>query len=709
MQETTKTLGFVGVAVAFVGAAVASHFVNKPRSSSDFELVGKPFYETFDSTEQAKTLEVSAVDPETGTLKRFSVSEQDGLWRIPSHYNYPAEAASRLAETGSSVMGLNRQTLVGRQKDDYKRFGVIDPLGDDVFDDPEAVGKRIQLKDGDDETLVDFIIGKEAGETVLAETDRPFQNDAEAPKNYYVRRADEQQTYSVPLKLDLSTRFADWINPDLLQIDPQNLVEIKINNYSIEERGSGPFGQVRELFKQQGDEIKVTRIDPADPWILEGLNDEIESLKIPQITSVVNVLDNMALAGVRPRFKFNDQILLTPELGLAKIPELEKAPREKSQVVGQLQRELMAKGFNFGGTQEKLELVSEFGELEVGTSAGVRYRIHVGTTVEGEGDAIEIGSPNETKPETPENSNGGLEDESSTDGDGDNSDPESTEVVEEDESLNRYVFLRVEFDPTLLGEKPAKPVLPPKPVQPEGYVPPADAPTTPNDVGAENEVDGDAEDKQNDQAEPEDGESPPTPTTKAEEKRDPKFIAFDLDLDAYEKAEVEFELKASQFEDELKQYNEKIESGNNLVKELNERFGEWYYVISASNLKTLQSTRLDLVEVKAPPTGAPSTAAEGAGGVDTGLPNLEGFKKPPETLNTEPKTGAEEMSEPKEGSEPSEETDDEAKKEPAPTSEDAAPKPDDETTNETSTTEEKADDKNMDDKKPPTKDDEPNC
>ena len=166
MNELTKTMTFVGAAVVMAAVAVGSHFMNRPTNSADFELVGKPFFESFDSASQAQSLEVIAMDPETARLRRFSVENQDGLWRIPSHSDYPAEAAARLATTATSVMGLERESLAGRLVKEHERLGVVDPL-DESLEDSEAAGKRITLKDKDGDVVVDYIIGKEAGDVVL--------------------------------------------------------------------------------------------------------------------------------------------------------------------------------------------------------------------------------------------------------------------------------------------------------------------------------------------------------------------------------------------------------------------------------------------------------------------------------------------------------------------------------------------------------------
>ena len=157
MKETTKTICFVVTAGVLGLGAFVNSALNQPRSSAETSTIGTAFYEGFTSTESARALNVAAVDPESGSPLQFSVENVDGLWRIPSQFNYPAEAAARIAETTSSVLGLERQALVGRDKDEFEKFGVIDPLAEDL-DDPENAGKRLTLRDKDEEVIADYII-----------------------------------------------------------------------------------------------------------------------------------------------------------------------------------------------------------------------------------------------------------------------------------------------------------------------------------------------------------------------------------------------------------------------------------------------------------------------------------------------------------------------------------------------------------------------
>src|SRR2546423_606139 len=80
-----------------------------------------------------------------------------------------------------------------------------------------GVGTRITLGDGQGQPVADFIVGKEV-------TGRPGLR--------YVRRAEKDQVYSVKLDTQyLSNRFEDWIERNLLKIDPLDLKQVVLADY----------------------------------------------------------------------------------------------------------------------------------------------------------------------------------------------------------------------------------------------------------------------------------------------------------------------------------------------------------------------------------------------------------------------------------------------------------------------------------------------
>ena len=306
----------------------------------------------------------------------FRVEEQDGVWTIPSHYGYPAEAADRLATCSSSLIGLTRESLVGRTKDDHERFGVLDPLDEDLLD-PDAAGKRVTLKDSSGNVLVDLIIGKQAEERDATDRDIAF-GQTQPVQEYYVRRPDEMQTYKIELDLELSTRFSDWIRPDLLDLEPSDLRRLAIDNYELKEEAD-PLGRLTQLFKKQGDQLLLDREDGFGQWKLEGLADSME-LDDAKVNKAVTTLSDLKIVGVRKKTGYKDEQLLTPDLKLNRIEELEQNLPLFQRIMAQLQNELSEYGFNLapaGQNSQDLILVSNYGELMAGTNDGVVYHVAV--------------------------------------------------------------------------------------------------------------------------------------------------------------------------------------------------------------------------------------------------------------------------------------------------------------------------------------------
>ncbi len=102
------------------------------------------------------------------------------------------------------------------------------------------------------------------------------------------------------------------------------------------------------------------------------------------------------------------------------------------------------------------------------------------------------------------------------------------------------------------------------------------------------------------------------------------------ELAAYEQQKIEYELQLSRYEQDLKDFEQRVKDGQKLVEELNERFGEWYYVITGDNLKTLQTTRQDLVTIK---EGGEADSAPADGGSQ--LPNQPDISFPASELDEE--------------------------------------------------------------------------
>ncbi len=121
-----------------------------------------------------------------------------------------------------------------------------------------GVGIRVTLTDIDRVPLADMIIGKQVPETL---------------DQYYVRNANQDVAYVVNLQPDaLTTRFDDWIEKDLLKLNPFDIRRVHIKDYSAEFQPvltSNGF-QMHVAWDRHG-ELELRYDNTKSQWIAERL------------------------------------------------------------------------------------------------------------------------------------------------------------------------------------------------------------------------------------------------------------------------------------------------------------------------------------------------------------------------------------------------------------------------------------------------------
>jgi len=512
MNESMRTMIYVGAAAFslllawFAGPTV-------PKAPAEFSTVGKEFYPDFTDASAAKSLQVVSYNSDTAAVRVFGVEQgPDGVWRIPSRHGYPVDGKDRLGKSATSIMGIKREGLAGKRKTEHAQFGVLDPLAENVSDF-KGVGNRVTLKDAKDgKVLADLIIGKEV---------------KGRPGYYYVRAPKEDQTYIAKVGIDVSTKFADWIEADLLKLDATKLRSVIIDKHSIEITAEGG--------KMVGKEAnKLTRPNATDKWKLEGLDEATEEVNEDEVRKLVQSLDDLKIVGVRPKSE-----------------RLKKRLQDDKGIGGdaRTQAELRDMGFFLVPTenQRSLMMISQEGDVYAETDQGVLYELHFGSVFSGSEEEVESGFIKSS--------------DSAADGDQKDTEKKDEDKPNSKKIKSRYLFVQAVFDPEGLGPKPEPPVKPEAPAetpQPNAAKPdaPADANSTENGTG---EAD-------------------------AKKAQEAAMATYDADVKKYDA--------------DLKAYEEKAKSGQKMVKDLNRRFADWYYVISGDSFENLRQGRKTLVKPK---------------------------------------------------------------------------------------------------------------
>ena len=225
MTEGRRTSIFVLAAVLLVAAA----WLARPRSDTTDAVGerGQRFFPEFTDPNRAASLEVVEFDEQTSAARPFKVMNREGRWTIPSHQDYPADGATRLSSVAAAVIALEKDDVVSDNVSDHERCGVLDPL-DETLPTPRGRGTRITVRGANDVVLADIITG------------HPVDG---RPHLRYVRRPGERRVYVARLdNLQVSTRFEDWIEPNLLLVDRSDIDQIGSAYTAMRRPGGSPSG-----------------------------------------------------------------------------------------------------------------------------------------------------------------------------------------------------------------------------------------------------------------------------------------------------------------------------------------------------------------------------------------------------------------------------------------------------------------------------------
>lgn len=506
----------------------------------------------------------------------------NGLWSLPSKNNYPADAERQLAEAASNLINRKKERLVDNNAQHHAEYGLLDPRPEDgssptAGDDAEAVGVRVVVRDAGNNVLAQFIVGKE---------------DKDDPTRRYVRVPGQDVVYTTEIRIDrFSTRFEDWIEKDLLKLNPFDLSEVTIVDYSVD---------IEQGVQDMRSRIELSHDAAKSEWKLEELlafqNGEgfpvamqpEEELATDTLNALKTALDELRIVDVERQ----------PPLGGGQ------------QQVAVLQS-LGERGFYPVQVQGGIAIVSNEGEIIVALKDGVEYRLRFGEIAVGTEQSAAEGADATEGAATPETSN-----------------------------TNRYLLVSVGFNEEAIP-KPVLQPLPGDPVPPAGEEATDETPADAEGAVDEGNEEPSTEDATTDPAEesaPGDEDAStddePAATPEGGGGQDPTAGAEDdlaTDSGAADAAqppagaepavgaqsepaagqpagltpEQQAERLRIQAENEsaLETYEQKIKDGQQRVEQLQLRFQDWFFVISNSTYEKIHLGRAQIIREKTVPPG----------------------------------------------------------------------------------------------------------
>ncbi len=417
-----------------------------------------------------------------------------------------------------------------------------------------AAPDPLVLKVGDTGVGRQVVMRDENGKELLALV---IGNEVpDRPGQRYVRKVGEDQIFVVQLSTDkLSTKFEDWIDRNLLGMESWDIRRLRFRDYSVDELNGALIqrGDVRVAYDDAGDPrwklIEYLKFE-GGKWAPVELA-ENEKLNVAKLDEMKTALDDLKIVDVSRK----------PE-GISADLKAEAGFKADQKTFMQL----LSKGFVLYRPEKNapLELFSNEGELRITMKNGVEYVLRFGE-IAGAGTAEEEDKPKQ--------------------GDEQGEDEEKTPT-----GVNRYLLVMAEFNPDIIPEPKLEPL-------------PEIKKNTEKKTAEEKTTEEKKPDRDKSPAEA-DEENRPDGGSEGKETADEKTA---------EQIKAERERIEKENQRKKDEYQRRIAEGKKRVTELNDRFADWYYIISDKVYRKIHLTGDELIVIKEKPAEDQQGEKDGTG------------------------------------------------------------------------------------------------
>jgi hypothetical protein len=359
-----------GLGVFLLGAAVQPRTpVAKVKSEEERIL----FPELSDAA-KAASLDIVSFDEALAAIKSFKVAQADGVWVLPAHESYPADAKDQLAAAATELIDRPLLDEVTKNPGDHEQYGVLEPDPEKVKVGSTGVGRLIEIRDASGNKLARLIVGKEV--------DSKGRPAGGGKTLRYVRRAGQDPVYRMQIDLGkFSTTFTDWIEKDLLKLSPWDLRRLTLDDsrYALffDETSGKPGLEVdrRSLIELAFDDkdskwtaLKLQGFDKQAKPVEDRMGDD-EELATAKLNDLKNALGDLKIIDVRRK-----------PAGLSGDLKAADSFAEDDAAV----RSLGQRGFY--AIRGRADILSSGGETVVGLKDGVEYVLRFGNATSVAGD-----------------------------------------------------------------------------------------------------------------------------------------------------------------------------------------------------------------------------------------------------------------------------------------------------------------------------------
>jgi hypothetical protein len=368
-----KTAVFVlaGVGMLLLGGIAQPRFKSRGVQPEAERLL----FPEFSDADKSASLEIVTYDDALATLQPFKVVKAGGVWVLPSHENYPADAKDQMAVAATELIDRPILEVVSTSPGDHETYGVIEPDADKIKPGMTGIGQLVEIRDAGGTKLARLVIGKE--------DKRPAGGSAAGGRGLrFVRRAGQDPVYRVEIDTSkFSSRFGDWIEKDLLKLSPWDVRRVVLDDYTLGAVESGGRLMVEQQRKAR---MELGYDDKQGTWGVQKL--EVFGADKKPKEEKLAADEELASA------KLND---LRNALGDLKIVDVARKPsglsadlKAAEQFTGDPEAVSSMQQRGFLPLQSG-EILSTDGQTIVGMKDGVEYVLRFGaptTAVEGQSD-----------------------------------------------------------------------------------------------------------------------------------------------------------------------------------------------------------------------------------------------------------------------------------------------------------------------------------
>ncbi len=175
------------------------------RADDNQDAYGLLFPELFEQLSEVNNIQFTSGEGE------FTLYREGEDWFIREHYDYPAH----FDEVKRMLIDLSEAELLERKTDNPDEHYILGVEGAD----PEVPGGeslKVSLRD-DDEEVAGLILGQQREITTQA-----------GPKQFYVRRAGEQESWLAEGYLQINPVMLNWIQAEIINLARERIARVEI-------------------------------------------------------------------------------------------------------------------------------------------------------------------------------------------------------------------------------------------------------------------------------------------------------------------------------------------------------------------------------------------------------------------------------------------------------------------------------------------------